>query len=236
MTAMLASVSSIEEARLVATSGADIIDLKNPFEGALGALPILTIRAIVSELNGVAPLSATIGDLPFTAKHISEQVHQVRESGVDIIKIGVFGDVHNSETLAFLSGFASKGSKIVLVLFAEDLPEHIDFALLQKAGIHGAMIDTRNKQDGNLRAKIKIERLEKFCRDSRLNGLLCGLAGSIGAADIPELLTLEPDYLGFRGALCDDAGRTGALNKKALLRIRNMMPGIESDKVLRAAS
>ncbi|MCK5188991.1 MAG: hypothetical protein KAR12_02925, partial [Methylococcales bacterium] len=46
--------------------------------------------------------------------------------------------------------------------------------------------------------------------------LLCGLAGSLKVDDIPELLDLEVDYLGFRGALCEKSKRTAHLNKNAI--------------------
>ena len=224
MTALLASVTNIDEARLVSQSGVNIIDLKNPLKGALGALTDTEICGIVSELNGVTTVSATIGDLPFKKAEIRKPVLQMQKSGVDIIKIGVFGDVNNRETLSFLSQLASRGSRFVLVFFAEDLPDVIDFASLKAGGIHGVMIDTRNKQDGNLRAKITIESLREFCSRARENDLLCGLAGSIGVSDIPALLALQPDYLGFRGALCRGGARTGQLSEQALQRIRQMIP------------
>ena len=45
MTRMLASVATLQEARLAAECGVDIIDLKNPAAGALGALPLdMSIR------------------------------------------------------------------------------------------------------------------------------------------------------------------------------------------------
>ena len=47
-TQLLISVTTIEEAKIALESGADIIDLKEPGLGALGALPIETIQAIVT--------------------------------------------------------------------------------------------------------------------------------------------------------------------------------------------
>ena len=47
MTRMLASVATLQEARLAAECGVDIIDLKNPSTGALGALPTETVVEIV---------------------------------------------------------------------------------------------------------------------------------------------------------------------------------------------
>ena len=48
---LLVSVRSVEEALLAAEGGADFIDLKEPGAGALGGLPIATIRAIVDALR-----------------------------------------------------------------------------------------------------------------------------------------------------------------------------------------
>jgi uncharacterized protein (UPF0264 family) len=58
-----------------------------------------------------------------------------------------------------------------------------------------------------------------FVATARLNGLLTGLAGSLGLADIPPLAALGPDYLGFRGALCS-GGRESALDPAALAAVR----------------
>ena len=45
----LASVTCLNEAQLVLDANVDIIDLKNPAEGALGALPLETIQ--VNNIN-----------------------------------------------------------------------------------------------------------------------------------------------------------------------------------------
>ncbi|MGB8549761.1 MAG: (5-formylfuran-3-yl)methyl phosphate synthase, partial [Xanthobacteraceae bacterium] len=45
---MLASVTGAEEAEIALEHGADIIDLKDPSEGALRALPLDLVRAAVA--------------------------------------------------------------------------------------------------------------------------------------------------------------------------------------------
>ena len=47
MTGFLASVTSAAEAEIVLAAGADIIDLKDPHSGALGALPSPVTREAV---------------------------------------------------------------------------------------------------------------------------------------------------------------------------------------------
>ena len=63
MTGMLASVASLEEARIVLKQRVDIIDLKDPKLGALGALDQRIISSVVQLVNNLIPTSATIGDI-----------------------------------------------------------------------------------------------------------------------------------------------------------------------------
>ena len=92
---LLISVTTIEEADIALENGADIIDLKDPNRGALGALPISAIQAIVTHVKnktqGSSKLtSATIGDLPMQADLLLKHVALLVTTGVDIIKIGFF--------------------------------------------------------------------------------------------------------------------------------------------------
>ena len=64
MTAMLASVRTLDEALLALRLGADLIDLKEPSRGALGALDHAAVRVMVRAVGGRRALSATIGDIP----------------------------------------------------------------------------------------------------------------------------------------------------------------------------
>jgi len=50
------------------------------------------------------------------------------------------------------------------------------------------------------------------------------LSGSLEAPDIPRLLPFAPDFLGFRGALCDRSQRTAAIDAEAVKHIRSLIP------------
>ena len=90
---LLVSVRSVDEARLAVAGGAGFIDLKEPGQGALGGLPLATIRAIVAALRECGsglPVSATIGDVPLHEfETIVSRVEAVGACGVDIVKVGI---------------------------------------------------------------------------------------------------------------------------------------------------
>ena len=90
MTGMLASVENLAEVRQVLESGVDIIDLKSPSDGSLGALPLETVTEIVQAIGGLRPLSATIGDLAMEPQQVFEAVEAMSGTGVDYVKIGLF--------------------------------------------------------------------------------------------------------------------------------------------------
>jgi dihydroneopterin aldolase len=52
---------------------------------------------------------------------------------------------------------------------------------------------------------------------------MVGLAGSLKAEDVPDLLTLAPDLLGFRGALCRGR-RSASLDPASCASIRALIP------------
>lgn len=221
MTLLLASVRTPEEAQRAIAGGADIIDLKEPAQGALGRLPDETIAAIRRAVAGRRPTSATIGDLPLAPAPVLTAVRAMAATGVDIVKLGIFtGDVE--ATLAALGAAARDGIRLVAVLFADRAP---DFSLLARCadvGFYGVMLDTADKSAGPLTRHLSEPMLARFVTDARRHGLFAGLAGSLAASDVPRLLPLQPDYLGFRSALTT-GGRNSPLDTAAVARLRTLL-------------
>jgi len=224
MSGMLASVCNLEETQLVQDAGVDIIDLKNPNEGALGALDLPVIEKIVAHVNGLTPVSATIGDLPFDAPVIEPVIKRMALTGVDIIKVGVFGKTDDSEQSQMLSILSQQGIRIVLVIFAEHYNQGCNFKNLALSGITGIMLDTMQKNTGSLREKLSDPLLQDFVTQTRKHGLLSGLAGSLSVRDIAPLREINPDYLGFRGGLCQQGQRANTLDQQAIKNIRRLIP------------
>jgi len=222
MTAFLASVSTPEEALMAAGAGVDLIDLKDPGKGALGALSLEHIRTILDTLEGQT-VSATIGDLPLDPDTIVAAVHKVGECGVDFIKIGFFPGGELEGVLEALLPLARRYS-LIAVLFADYLIALPLIDSLAGSCFKGVMLDTARKQKGSLPQLRSMDFLQRFVDRARTQGLLTGLAGSLRVEDIPQLLTLGSDYLGFRGALCETGKRTRGLDKNRLAEVRRAIP------------
>lgn len=223
MTRLLASVRAPEEARRAVDGGADIIDLKEPAQGALGRLSDATIAAILGAVAGRRPTSATIGDLPLAPAPVLAAVRAMAATGVDIVKLGMFaGDA--AATVAALGGAARDGIRLVAVLFADRAPDLSLVSRCADAAFYGVMLDTADKAGGPLTRHLAEPTLARFIADAHRHRLLAGLAGSLSASDVPRLLPLKPDYLGFRSALTT-GGRDAPLDPAAVARLRVLLGG-----------
>ena len=207
----LASVTSAAEAVLALDHGADIIDAKDPSRGALGALPVATIAAIVAAVHGRALVSATIGDLPSDGETMVAAAHAVSATGVDFVKAGFFAGGVHCDAIAALGDAVLGHARLIGVLMADLKPEFELIATMAEAGFAGVMLDTANKANGCLLDAMSAHRIAEFVQLARTHHLIAGLAGSLRAADIAPLAKFSPDVLGFRGALCA-SGRRSALD------------------------
>jgi (5-formylfuran-3-yl)methyl phosphate synthase len=223
MTRLLASVTSVAEAQMAMEGGADIIDLKNPLEGALGALSLSTIARIVDFVAGRRTVSATIGDLPMQPSMMAEMVRKTAATGVDIVKIGLFGDTGHAQCIGAVAPLATAGIHVVAVLFADTRPDFGILPYLAQAGFMGVMLDTADKKAGRLVDCLPESALGHFLHSGKGLGLLTGLAGSLRLDDVPALAPLAPDYLGFRGGLCTSGDRNAAFDPARLNGIARVL-------------
>jgi (5-formylfuran-3-yl)methyl phosphate synthase len=219
MTGLLASVRSAAEAALAVVGGADIIDAKEPAAGALGRVESSVLRAILREVAGRRPVSATIGDLDLSPSVVSAAVEATAADGADIVKIGVFPGALEA-TWAALQPLARRGLRLVAVMFADRAPNLVELpARCAEAGFFGVMLDTADKAAGPLSAHLDRKAVAGFVARARSLGLASGLAGSLRLGDIPSLVPLGANYLGFRSALTI-AGRSSGLDAAVLRAVR----------------
>ncbi|MGF1642327.1 MAG: (5-formylfuran-3-yl)methyl phosphate synthase [Thiotrichales bacterium] len=225
MTGLLASVSSADEAKIALRGRADIIDFKDPLSGALGSLPTANVRAGVESVAGVVPTSATVGDHSIRAlETLIKSIEVTASTGVDYIKFGLLdADTTSLTALATILPSVTRRHRLVAVLFADRHHEIAWIPILADAGCIGVMLDTATKSRRDLLSGIGRNALRQFVAVAKQRQLLVGLAGGLKAVDISALAELQPDYLGFRSALCSHGERTQALEPRALANIRDII-------------
>ena len=221
MNNLLASVTGPGEALLALECGADVIDCKDPWRGPLGGLSPSLIEQVVTFVRGRRPVSATVGDLPTDAEHLAPAVRAVASVGVDYVKIGFSSTEKVPGAISSLSPLARR-HRLIAVLFADRAPDLGIIPELAAADFTGVMLDTLDKDAGDLLEHRSPQQLAEFVSVARRHRLLCGLAGSLGSNQIPELLPLAADYLGFRGALCSRE-RTSGLNRTRFANVRRAL-------------
>jgi (5-formylfuran-3-yl)methyl phosphate synthase len=218
----LASVQSVAEAALAFDAGADIIDLKDPSRGALGALPLAVCAEIVHAAHGRYRISATCGDLPMEPGVLTEAVQARCGTGADDIKIAWFAAPTERTCAEALAPLARRHS-LIAVAFADERSVPPDCALLKRCSFSGVMIDTAQKSGRTLLQHWTTAQLASFIAHARSNYLGVGLAGALRCEDIPALVQLAPDILGFRGALCEHSERRGTLSATRVQAVRAAM-------------
>jgi uncharacterized protein (UPF0264 family) len=224
MTGFLASVTSVDEALLAVEAGAEVIDLKNPTRGALGALDASVAREIVAAVDGKRTLSATVGDFPsMDPREVLAAARRTAGLGVDFVKIGFFGTPRDADCVRALASLAAE-TRLVAVQFADLAPDPDLCEQLVESQFAGVMLDTARKDGPGLRALFSEPQLSRYVRGAQALGLIAGLAGKLRLADIEPLLELAPDYLGFRGALCAQHLRSAGLDARALRAVRLAIP------------
>ena len=137
------------------------------------------------------PVSATIGDLPMQLEAIRDAVIERASCGVDYVKFGLFPGGDPQACFQALRPIALR-VRLILVLFADALPTFDAVAAASDIGAAGIMLDTADKNAGSLLAHLDASGIARFVAHAKAQGLMVGLAGSLKAADIPELLTLRP--------------------------------------------
>ena len=210
MTALLASVASLDEARAIVDC-VDVVDLKDPRAGALGALAVERVAEIVRCLDGRRVVSAALGEF-VDAASVGDAAEAMAATGVDFVKVGLADPARGSAVLNAAAAHAP-GPRLVAVMFADRAPRLDALDEIANAGFAGAMLDTADKGSGTLLDCLAPPRLRAFVDHAHARGLFMGLAGSLRQEHLAQVLACQPDFIGLRGALCEQAKRTARISR-----------------------
>ncbi len=230
---LLVSAINLEEAKEAKLGGADILDVKNPKEGSLGANFPWVIKQISDYADDKIIVSTTIGDVPYKPGTVSLAALGSAVSGSNYVKVGLYGTQNYNQALevmdAVVKTIKEYDESIVVVAcgYADAykvgsiLPEEIPrVAKDSKSDI--AMLDTYIKDGHRLTDHQTEEELKSFVQKSHDYGLKVALAGSVNKEDVPMLKRVGCDIMGVRGCVCSGGDRNnGTINHKLVQELKD---------------
>jgi uncharacterized protein (UPF0264 family) len=230
---LLVSVRSPEEARAALQGGCDLLDVKEPDRGSLGAADAEVVEAvceIAGRTSEPKPVSVALGELA----DWSEGPVPSLDRRVSFAKLGLSGCDQRSDWPLRWRGLrdrfdAAGGGPLdwVAVLYADaEAQGPGPFALIDLAattGCRGILVDTFSKGRGRLFDHVSPDQLAKWREGAGAAGLMFAVAGSLRAEDLPRLTAFDPDIVAIRGAACQGGRRTAEVCAVAVQRFRNAL-------------
>ncbi len=231
---LLVSVRSADEVGAALAGGAEIVDVKEPSRGTLGAADIEVVRAVEGRLPAAIPLSVALGDPAdeAVARAAVGRLASPRRVGEVYLKVGFAGASGRQGVVRQLAAARDEARRlgspaIVAVAYADHArapapsPADVLWAAA-RAGATGVLIDTFVKDGRDLFASVSEEALAEWIAEARALGLLVAVAGSLGLDAIARVADAGPDVMGVRGAACE-GGRLGRVSAE---RVRDLRAAI----------
>jgi uncharacterized protein (UPF0264 family) len=230
---VLISIRSPNELTACIEGGADIIDLKNPDEGSLGAAAPWFIKEVKNQVKNYH-ISAAIGDMPNLPGTAALAAIGATVSGADYVKVGLYGTHTEDESVKLMSAVvkAVKKQDPKVILVGAGFADAESYGginplkiprVIHLAGADIAMLDTKNKDGKRLFDFLSLDKLKKFVKECHSYGLKAALAGSLRIEDLPVIYKLGADITGFRGAACSKNDRkNGVITVERVRKIMNI--------------
>jgi uncharacterized protein (UPF0264 family) len=225
---LLVSVASPADAAAALAGGADLIDAKDPANGALGAVTPQTLREIQATVAGARPVTAALGDAA-DEEEVECAAREFAAGGALFVKVG-FAGVDNVARAAALAAAAVRGagsSGVVAVAYADatqadSLHPTAILDVAARNGARGLLLDTADKRGGGLSTLYSPRQLALLVADAHAAGLFMALAGRLEAEDLPMVRDTDADIAGVRGAACV-GGRSGITSAELVRDLRAAM-------------
>ena len=226
MIKLLVSVRDAHEAHAAMAGGAQIIDVKEPQRGALGAGSLRQLAEVAAMVNGYLPLSAALGELlDYPPSDRLSRVH-----GYSFAKVGMSGCARVPHWPQLWADFIAALPQPVLVVavvyadyeIASAPPPHWILDVAKQLGISYLLIDTFDKSGGNLLSHLTRNELSEIIAAARETQMTVALAGALTTAVLPRVISMGPDIVAVRGMVCR-GGRTGRVDSSRVRQIAKQL-------------
>ncbi|MCX8150275.1 MAG: (5-formylfuran-3-yl)methyl phosphate synthase [Candidatus Bathyarchaeota archaeon] len=238
---LLVSPTDEKEALEAIAGGADIVDVKNPKEGTLGA----SFPWIIKRVREITPknieVSCTIGDLPNLPGTAALSALGAATLGVSYIKAGLYGVKNKDEAVVLMKNITravkafDASIKVVATGYADaERISAVDPLLVPViahiAECDVAMVDTAVKDGKTLLDFLHQHQLQTFIDEAHTLNLKVALAGSVKKEHLPLLYKLGTDIVGVRGAACTNGDRkSGQITRQRVRELVQTLHAIESN-------
>jgi uncharacterized protein (UPF0264 family) len=237
MTGLLVSIRSGEEAADALAGGADLIDVKEPLDGPLGAASPQIVADVLRSVAGRRPTSIALGELIDGRRWSTYAEHLAPRELPRFVKYGLAG-------CGSLDGFPERwrnalaelpvGIEPVAVVYADwqlaDAPEpEVVLSLAAEMRCGAMLVDTFDKRGPGLLGLWSIDALARFVATTRARNLMVVLGGQVSAEQVDTLLPLEPDFIAVRGAVCR-GDRAGQLDPRRVERLHKRIVSISESR------
>jgi uncharacterized protein (UPF0264 family) len=232
---LLVSVTDAAEARVAVEAGVDIVDVKNPAEGSLGAPAPGVIERVREVVPPDRPVSAAIGDLPALPGTAALAALGAARSGAAYVKVGLWGTSTEASAVAVLRAVRDAvdgGAAVVAAAYADaervpggPLPPGAVVGAARRANVPGCLLDTAVKDGRGLFEWLSPEELSALVAEGHAAGLVMALAGGLRAEDLSLVRATGADIAGVRAAACRGGRRTEPLDAERIGRLRAVCAG-----------
>ena len=230
---LLVSPINTEEAKAAANGGADIIDVKNPKEGSLGANFPWVIRSVKEAVNSIRPISATIGDMNYKPGTASLAALGAAVAGAEYVKVGLY-DIQTREQALDMAEHVVKSvkdydptRKVVISGYSDykrinSIPVSELPSVCAECGADVVMMDTGIKDGRSTFEFMTNDELSSFVSSAKDLGLQTAIAGTIKFEDMDALNQIGPDIIGIRGCVCG-GDRTSSIQQSLVEELKSIM-------------
>jgi (5-formylfuran-3-yl)methyl phosphate synthase len=226
---LLVSVIDAAEACVAVEAGVDIVDVKNPAEGSLGAPARGVIERVRDVVPPERPVSVAIGDLPALPGTAALAALGAARSGAAYVKVGLWGTSTADAAVAVLRAVRDAvdgGATVIAAAYADaervpagPLPPGAVVAAARRAGVGGCLLDTAVKDGCGLFEWLSPDELAGLVAEGHAAGLEMALAGALRAEDLSLVRATGADIAGVRAAACRDGRRAASLDAERIGRL-----------------